>query len=92
MSLKYIYTNLNKTSFYICLIFAIGLLIASFVVPPMGVISPSVLTAVGEIFAFATLGTVIEAIHRGVDAKLTHGNTEINLTNPDNKNEKSEAN
>lgn len=91
MSLRYIYNQLNKTAFYICLIFAIGLLIASFVVPPLGVISPSVLTGVGELFAFATLGTVIEAISRGVDAKLVHNNTEINLTNPDKK-EKSEAN
>lgn len=91
MSLRYVYNQLNKTAFYICLIFAIGLLIASFVVPPLGVISPSVLTGVGELFAFATLGTVIEAISRGVDAKLVHNNTEINLTNPDKK-EKSEAN
>lgn len=85
MSLRYIYNQLNKTAFYICLIFAIGLLIASFIVPPLGVISPSVLTGVGELFAFATLGTVIEAISRGVDAKLTHNNTEINIINPDNK-------
>lgn len=85
MSLRYIYTNLNKTAFYICLIFSIGLLIAGFVVPPLGTISPSVLTGVGELFAFATLGTVIEAIARGVDAKLTHGNTELSLNNPDNQ-------
>ena len=83
MSFRFIYSNLNKTAFYICLIFSIGLLIASFVVPPLGTISPSVLTGVGELFAFATLGTVIEAIARGVDAKITHGNTELNLTNPD---------
>lgn len=84
MSLRYVYNQLNKTAFYICLIFAIGLLIASFIVPPVGTISPSVLTGVGELFAFATLGTIIEAINRGVDAKLVHNNTEINLTNPDN--------
>lgn len=90
MSLHNIYTNLNKTSFYICLICSIILLGTSFVLPPTGIIHPSTMEGVGELFAFATLGTVIEAIGRGVDAKLTHGKTEINLTNPDPENEKSD--
>jgi hypothetical protein len=38
-------------SFFLCLIGA-GLLIAGFIVPPMGVISDSVLVAFGEICTF----------------------------------------
>lgn len=58
---------------------AIGLLIASFVVPPVGIINSSVLAAVGEIFAFAALGTVIKAIDKGVDAKVQHNNTTLTV-------------
>lgn len=90
MTLQQIYHNVNKTSFYISLIASIGLIVASFIVPPVGVIHPSVLTAVGEIFAFATLGTIMHAILKGSDIKLTHNNTQISLNNPDNKDEKSD--
>lgn len=58
---------------------AIGLIIGSFFVPPMGVIDGSVLAAVGEIFAFAALGTVIKAIDKGVDAKVQHNNTSLTI-------------
>ena len=54
-----------------------GLIIASFIVPPTGVIDPSVLAATGEIFAFAALGAVIKAIDKGVDAKVQRGNTTL---------------
>ncbi len=90
MTLQQIYHNVNKTSFYVCLISSIGLIVASFMVPPLGVIHPSVLTAVGEIFGFATLGTVMHAILRGSDIKLTHGNTNISLNNPDTEKQENE--
>lgn len=83
--IKIFYKNLNKTAFWICLFFSIGLFVASFVTPPMWVITPSVFEAVAFIFGFATLGTVMEAIDKGIDAKLTHGNTELTLNNPDSK-------
>lgn len=60
-----------------------ALLITSFFLPPTGEISPSVLEAVAEIFAFATLGTVIDAIKRGSDITVKHGSTEVNINNPD---------
>ena len=71
---KYISHNLW---FYIFSVVAMGLLIASFIVPPTGVIDPSVLAATGEIFAFAALGTVIKAIDKGVDAKVQKGDTTL---------------
>jgi hypothetical protein len=64
---------------------AIVLIVAGLLMPPMGVIDGSVLTAVGELFAFAALATVWHAIDKGIDAKITHGQTTLNLTNDDDK-------
>lgn len=58
---------------------AVALIIASFFVPPTGVVDGSVLAAVGEIFAFAALFAAWEAIDKGIDAKITHGNTTVTL-------------
>ena len=62
-------------SFLLCA----GLLIAGFLVPPTGSIDGSVLTGVGELFAFPTLWTVWHGIDKGIDAKLKHGNTEVTI-------------
>lgn len=50
---------------------AIGLIIASFILPPPGVIDESVLTAGGELFGFAGLLVIIDAIAHGRHAKIT---------------------
>lgn len=60
------------------------LIVGSFFVPPMGVVDGSVLAAVGELFAFAALFMTWEALDRGIDAKVTHGNTTIELNNDEN--------
>ena len=65
---------------------SVVLIVGSFFVPPQGVIDGSVLLAVGEIFAFATLFMAWESVDRGIDAKVTHGNTTIELNNPDGSN------
>lgn len=75
---------LGKVVFWVCLIVSLVLIIIGFVVPPMGTIDPSVLTAVGEIFGFATLGVVADAIKEGYDAKIKKGEMEINITNDKN--------
>lgn len=75
---------LGKVVFWVCLIVSLVLIIFGFVVPPMGTIDPSVLTAVGEIFGFATLGVVADAIKEGYDAKIKKGEMEINITNDKN--------
>lgn len=69
----------------------VGLIIASFLVPPTGQIDPSVLKATGEIFAFATLFVVREAIKEGLGVKATHGSTTIEVSrdeDPDNDKKK----
>lgn len=78
-----IYGNLNKTAFWVCLITSITLLITSFFLPPLGAINPTVMQGVAELFAFATLGTIIQAISKGSDVTLQHGNTTITVNTPD---------
>lgn len=84
--MKKIYNKLShigKVSFWVTLIVSIVLIITSFFLPPTGAIDPSVMAATGELFAFGTLGTVLSAINKGADVKLTHGQTNIALNNPD---------
>ena len=69
--------TIRNVAFWVCLCISIGLIVAGFIVPPSGEIDGSVLTGVGELFAFATLWTVWNAIKMGVDAKLIHGNTTV---------------
>ena len=79
---KTLCTKLKMVAMVLTIV-SIGLIIGSFFVPPQGVIDGSVLAAVGELFAFAALFMAWEAIDRGVDAKVTHGNTTIELNNDD---------
>lgn len=77
------FTKPNKIAFWICLVISTALLVSSFIIPPTGVIDPSVLRAVGEIFAFAVLYVVIEALNRGTDVTLQKGDVNLHLNNPD---------
>lgn len=70
---------LRNLWFHILTTISVGLLIASFIVPPTGVIDPTVLAATGEIFAFAALGTVIKAIDKGTGAKLHKGDVSLEI-------------
>lgn len=62
---------------------AIGLFIASFLVPPMGVIDGSVLKAGAILFAMMALMEAREAILEGMGVKLTHGDTTIEVRDTD---------
>ena len=79
---KTLCTKLKMVAMVLTIV-SVGLIIGSFFVPPQGVIDGSILAAVGELFAFAALFMAWEAIDRGVDAKVTHGNTTIELSNDD---------
>lgn len=74
--------NISKTTTILLWIFGlttIALFVASFIVPPTGEISPSVLKAAALLFAFATLAEAREAIREGLGVKLTHGHTTIEV-------------
>lgn len=66
--------------FWTTLTVSIALLVAGFVVPPRGVIHPSVLTAVGELFAFAALGVGFEAVRLGRNLRIAKGDLVAEIT------------
>ena len=82
------FTKSNKIAFWVCLAISVTLLTVSFLLPPTGQIDPSVLRGVGEIFAFAVLYTVIEALQKGTDVTLHKGDIDISLNNPDKDEDK----
>ena len=80
--------NVTKTTTILLWLFgltSIALFVASFIVPPTGVIDPSILKAVALMFAFATLAEAREAIREGLGVKLTHGQTTIEVHDLDGK-------
>lgn len=72
-------TRLHTVVFAVTLTVSVGLIVAGFIVPPTGVIDPSVLTAVGELFAFAALSQLPFVIASGKGITLNHGNTSISV-------------
>ena len=63
-------------TFYITLTVSLMLIVGGFLVPPLGIIDGSVLTAVGLLLMFAALAQVpdiIEAARNGKSIKLTKG-------------------
>ena len=71
-------TRAKKTiPFWICLIVSIGLIMAGFCVPPMGIIDGSVLTAVGILFGFASLAQVPVIIEVAGYVRMTKGDMTI---------------
>lgn len=74
-----------KIVFMVCLTVSVCLIVAGFFTPPKGIIDGSVLTAVGEIFAFAALGFGWHALELGYDLKINHGQTTIEVDNDQTK-------
>lgn len=73
---------------WVCIVSAVGLFVASFLVPPLGIIDGSVLRAASLLFAFGSLAVLREAIREGIGAKLTHGKTTIEVRDLDAENDK----
>lgn len=66
-------------AFWLCLVSSICLFVAGFFVPPLGVIDGSVLKAVGILFGFAVLAQIPTIIESAEYAKITHGDTTIEV-------------
>lgn len=79
--MKLFWTNyIENNGFFIFFSFAALLLIvAGFIVPPMGVIDGSVLIGAGEINATLAIGAVLKAIDKGTPASVKHNGTEISV-------------
>lgn len=69
----------DKKIFYVCLVMAIALMVASFLLPPQGIIDPSVLTATGILFGFAALGVAGQNLANGKDVKMKKGDLEVTI-------------
>lgn len=68
-----------KKFIWLDLIVSIGLFVAGFIVPPTGIIDPSVLTAGGILslsMLFGLLPTILDSKRK---AKISHGNTSIEI-------------
>lgn len=82
----------TTVALWVCLLASIGLLVASFFVPPMGEISPSVLKAGSLLFGFAALMEAREAILEGFGIKLVHGSTSVEVKDQDGDSKPSDEN
>ncbi len=67
----------------ICFIISVCLLIAGFLLPPMGVIDGSVLTAVGELLLFPVIVYGFRAIELGMEVKFTKGDASVEIHKDD---------
>lgn len=65
--------------FHIFASLSLILIVASFILPPTGMIDPSVIGAVGEIAGFGALWELHVAIRKGFDAKIQHNDTTIEI-------------
>ena len=68
---------------YLILILSIGLMVASFIVPPLGYISPTVLQGTAIILGFTWLLYVTvhtpDFVEKGAKIKATYGNASIEI-------------
>ena len=72
--------------FYLTLAISLLLIIGGFLLPPMGIIDGSVLTAVGELLMFGVLAQVpalIDAAKHGKSVKISKGDFTAEVTSSD---------
>lgn len=67
----------------VCFIISVALLIVGFLLPPMGVIDGSVLTAVGELLLFPVIIYGFRAIELGLEVKIQKGDTSVEIHKDD---------
>lgn len=76
---------LKSVDWYVKVAFLVSLIlgVASFIIPPTGIIDPSVLTFIGEILGGGALITFLfklpEYIEKGYTAKFKKGDVEIEI-------------
>jgi hypothetical protein len=68
---------------WLCSIIALGLIVAGFFVPPIGIIDGSVIQAVGEIIGIIAILELPQCIEKFDNITFKHRNTEINLKDED---------
>ena len=64
---------------------SILLIIASFFVPPLGILDGSVLAAVGELEGLGVLWIVLRAVEKGTAASFKKGDVEVDIKEKEEK-------
>ena len=64
---------------------SILLIIASFFVPPLGILDGSVLAAVGELEALGVLWIILRAVEKGTGASFKKGDVEVDILEKEDK-------
>jgi len=67
----------------VCFLISVILILAGFLLPPMGVIDGSVLTAVGELLLFPVVIYGFRAIELGLEVKIQKGDTSVEIHKDD---------
>lgn len=75
--MRRMFGNIYLSSFWLTLTVSISLIIGGFLCPPTGEIDGSVLTATGELFAWAALALLGKALADGKVARIRHNETEV---------------
>ena len=70
---------MRRAVFAICFFVSVALIVGGFIVPPLGSIDPSCLTAVGELLLFPTLLYGFRAVELGMKVKFQKGETAIEI-------------
>ena len=71
---------LSRITFCVCFFVSVALIVCGFIVPPLGSIDSSCLTAVGELLLFPTLLYGFRAIELGLRVKFQKGETSIEIS------------
>lgn len=67
-------------TFYVNLVISILLIVGGFLVPPVGIIDGSVLTAVGLLLMFSVIERIPDAIKAGKSVKISKGDSSVEIT------------
>ena len=70
---------LSRLTFLVSFFVSVGLIVGGFLVPPMGIIDGSILTAIGELLLFPTLLYAFRALELGYKFKFSKGDTSIEV-------------
>ena len=78
--------TIRNAGFIILYGISLTLLVASFILPPLGIIDNSVLEAVAELFAFAGLLTVLRAVDNKMGIEFHTGDMSLEISDSDDEN------
>ena len=67
-------------TFYFNLTVSVLLIVEGFLVPPVGIIDGSVLTAVGLLLMFSVIERIPDAIKAGKSVKISKGDSSVEIT------------